>query len=251
MYENEETLFGVDMRHRPPLTIMPTEEHGWGGSHGRLAYSQMNRAQESNYSEYALNTMGILPKNYVIVNADEVNVNRESAFKVCHGRVAIPVKEFARQKRLTLKEQWELMNPQWVGTFFGYLGDDPYRSQRKTLEQAMSDAVDNKCFEKFMSQFWSARYGHEAAIERLERRANELEDRANQLNVEYASLNEQIKAIEKDLDKGMLEYYHLQGLNANEHLNNLRSKRLSVNQKWLEALTKARRIKDYINSITF
>lgn len=251
MYENEENLFGVDMRHRPPLTIMPTEEHGWGGSHGRLAYSQMNRQQESNYSEYALNTMGILPKNYVIVNADEVNVNRESAFKVCRGRVAIPVKEFARQKRLTLKEQWELMNPQWVGTFFGYLGDDPYRSQRKTLEQAMSDAIQNNCYEKFMMQFWSAKCGHEAAIERLERRANELEDRANKLNVEYASLNEQIKAIEKDLDKGMLEYYHLQGLNANEHLNNLRSKRLSVNRKWLEATTKARRIKDYINSITF
>ena len=159
MYENEENLFGVDMRHRPPLTIMPTEEHGWGGSHGRLAYSQMNRQQESNYSEYALNTMGILPKNYVIVNADEVNVNRESAFKVCHGRVAIPVKEFARQKRLTLKEQWELMNPQWVGTFFGYLGDDPYRSQRKTLEDAMSEAVNQNRLDEFMKQFWSAKHG--------------------------------------------------------------------------------------------
>lgn len=82
MYEYEETLFGVDMRHRPPLTIMPTEEHGWGGSHGRLAYSQMNRSQEWNYSEYAVNTMGLMPKNYVIVNANEVSINRESALKV-------------------------------------------------------------------------------------------------------------------------------------------------------------------------
>ena len=81
MYEYEETLFGVDMRHRPPLTIMPTEEHGWGGSHGRLAYSQMNRSQEWNYSEYAVNTMGLMPKNYVIVNANEVSINRESALK--------------------------------------------------------------------------------------------------------------------------------------------------------------------------
>ena len=251
MYENEENLFGVDMRHRPPLTIMPTEEHGWGGSHGRLAYSQMNRQQESNYSEYALNTMGILPKNYVIVNADEVNVNIESAFKVCRGRVAIPVKEFARQKRLTLKEQWELMNPQWVGTFFGYLGDDPYRSQRKTLEQAMSEAVDQNRLDEFMKQFWSAKHGHKAAIERLEQRANDLEQQSIELNRECLRLGDQIKKIESDISKGLLDFYHLQGLNAHEYLNKLKTNRLNIRSRSIEASSKAKRIREYLNSITY
>lgn len=251
MYENEENLFGVDMRHRPPLTIMPTEEHGWGGSHGRLAYSQMNRQQESNYSEYALNTMGILPKNYVIVNADEVNVNRESAFKVCHGRVAIPVKEFARQKRLTLKEQWELMNPQWVGTFFGYLGDDPYRSQRKTLKDAMSEAVNQNRLDEFMKQFWSAKHGHKDAVERLERRATELERRGKELYRECLRLNNQISKIESDINKGLLDFYHLQGLNAHEYLNELRANRRTVRWESIEASNKAKRIREYLNSITY
>ena len=251
MYEYEENLFGVDMRHRPPLTIMPTEEHGWGGSHGRLAYSQMNRAQEWNYSEYAVNTMGLMPKNYIIVNSSEVNFNKESAFKVCKGRVAIPVKEFARQKRLTLKEQWELMNPQWVGTFFGNLGDDPYRSRRKTLEDAMSEAVGQNRLDEFMKQFWSAKHGHKAAIERLERREKDLEQRSTELNRECLRLDNQIKKIESDISKGLLDFYHLQGLNAHEYLNELKANRLNIRHRSFEASNKAKSIREYLNSITY
>ena len=83
------------MRHKPPLTIMPTEEHGWGGSHGRLAYSQINRSQEWNYSEYAVNTMGLMPKNYIIVNANEVNINKELK----------PLKEEVKNLREDLKSK--------------------------------------------------------------------------------------------------------------------------------------------------
>lgn len=251
MYEYEENLFGVDMRHRPPLTILPTEEHGWGGSHGRLAYSSMNRSQEWNYSEYALSTMGMMPKNYVIVNVNEVNVNKESAIKVSKGRVAIPVKEFARQKRLTLKEQWELMNPQWVGTFFGLCGEDPYRSRRKTLEEAMSEAMQKKCFDEFMKNFWSAKYGHKEAIERLERRAKDLEQESRKLDKECMRLDGLIRKMESDINKGLLEYYHLQGLNAHEYLNELRAERKSVVNRSYCKSYKARRIREYINSISY
>ena len=251
MYEYEEKLFGVDMRHKPPLTIMPTEEHGFGGSHGRLAYSQINRSQEWNYSEYAVNTMGLMPKNYIIVNANEVNINKESALKVCKGRVAIPVKEFARQKRLTLKEQWELMNPQWVGTFFGHLGDDPYRNRRKTLEDAISEAVGQNRLDEFMRQFWSAKHGHKDAVERLERRATELERRSNELYRECLGLNDQINNVESDINKGLLEFYHLQGLNAHEYLNELRAVRREIRWANIEASNKAKRIREYLNSITY
>lgn len=251
MYEYEENLFGVDMRHKPPLTIMPTEEHGWGGSHGRLAYSQINRSQEWNYSEYAVNTMGLMPKNYIIVNANEVNINKESALKVCKGRVAIPVKEFARQKRLTLKEQWELMNPRWIGTFFGFRGEDPFRSRRKTLEEAISEAVGQDRFDEFMKQFWSAKYGHKEAIERLTRRADELEKRSREYKKSIRNLDSQIKRMERDINKGLLEYYHLQGLNAHEHLEELRSKRYLLDGEYFEASQKAKRIREFINSITY
>ena len=251
MNEYEENLFGVDMRHRPPLTILPTEEHGWGGSHGRLAYSQINRAQEWNYSEYAVNTMGLMPKNYIIVNANEIKVNKDSALKVSKGRYAIPVKEYARQKRLTLKEQWELMNPQWVGTFFGLCGDDPYRHRRKTLEDAIAEAIAQKCYDEFMQQFWSAKQAHKAAVERLERRAKELEKRSISFSKEWQDLDSQIRTIESDIDRGFLEYYHLQGLNAHEYMNELRQKRREVKYNFYEASQKARRIKDYLDSITY
>lgn len=251
MNEYEENLFGVDMRHRPPLTILPTEEHGWGNSQGRLAYSKMNRSQEWNYSEYALTTMGIMPQNYIIVNANEVNVNRESAIKVCKGRVAIPVKEFARQKRLTLKEQWELMNPRWIGTFFGFRGEDPFRSRRKTLEEAISEAVGQDRFDEFMKQFWSAKYGHKEAIERLTRRADELEKRSREYKKSIRNLDSRIKRMERDINKGLLEYYHLQGLNAHEHLEELRSKRYLLDGEYFETSQKAKRIREFINSITY
>ena len=92
MYDDHgQELFGHDGRYKPPLPNLLTED-GWGGSHGRLAYSSLNRSQESNYSEYALATMGIMPEGYIIVNAKDVDVNHETALKVGHHRVAIPVK---------------------------------------------------------------------------------------------------------------------------------------------------------------
>lgn len=248
MYEDE--LFGVDMRHRPPLPQMLTAD-GWGCSHGRLAYSQMNRSQEWNYSEYAINSLGFMPKNYVIVNASEVTVNKETAFKVSRNRVAIPVKEFARQKRLTLKEQWELMNPQWIGTFFGFCGEEPYKNRRPSLEKAMSDAMEQDKFDEFMQQFWSARYGHKKAIERLERRAKDLDDKAKSLDEECLNISRTMQKVVSDINKGQLKWYHLQGYNAHEYLQDLRRKYYSVNSRSWECHNKSKQIKEYLNSITY
>jgi len=251
MYEYEENLFGVDMRHRPPLTIMPTEEHGWGGSHGRLAYSQMNRAKEWNYSEYAVNTMGLMPKNYIIVNVDEVRINKNTAFKVGHKRAAIPVKEFARQKHLSLKEQWELMNSQWIGTFFGYLGEDPYRNRRPSLEQAMSDAMDQNRYDEFMSQFWSAEYGHKKAVERLERRAKDLDNIVESLNRQRTDIDRHLFKAESDINKGQLKWFHELGINAHDYLHSMKRKRLAVNERLIETQEKVRRIRYFLSSITY
>lgn len=252
MYNDfEENLFGYDMRHKPPITILPTQENGWGGSHNRLAYSSMNRSQEWNYSEYAITTIGMMPKNYIIVNQKEVNVNKETALKVCHNRVAIPVKEFARQKKLTLKEQWELMNPRWIGTFFGFSGEDPYHSRRPTLEQAMSEAMEHNRLDDFMQQFWSAKYGHKKALERLEHRAKDLEERGKYLENDCLALSKRIEKVQSDMNKGLLVDYHLQGYNAHEYLRSLRAKYFKLNSRRWEYMNKAKRIKEYINSITY
>lgn len=249
--EYEENLFGVDMRHKPPLTILPTQEFGWGNSHNRLAYSCMNRSQEYNYSEYAITTLGMMPKNYIIVNQNEVNVNKETAFKVSHNRVAIPVKEFARQKKLTLKEQWELMNPKWIGTFFGLCGEDPYRSRRPTLEQAMSDAMEQNSFDEFMQQFWSAKYGHQEAVERLERRARNLDIQSNDFADLRSHLGRKIQKVQTDMKNGRLEVYHLQGYNVHEYLNELKARYYRADKKCCECARKSKRIKEYVNSITY
>lgn len=252
MYDQQEdVLFGRDLRHKPPITVALTEEYGWGGSHGRLAYSIMVRTQTDNISEYAMNTIGIVPQGYVIVNAKDLRYNTETALKVAHNRVAIPVKEFARQRRLTLKEQWELMNPQWVGTFFGFLGEDPYRSRRPTLSRAMAEAMADGCFDEFMRQFWSAVYGRDQAIKRLKKRAYELERQAGAMHDRYMVLKLKVSNIESDMRHGRYKKYHLQGLNVHEHLRETKDKLSDVYWEMSERKTKAKAIRSYLKQIIF
>lgn len=251
MYDDHgEELFGHDGRHKPPRADLLTER-GWGSSHLRLAYSGMNRQQATNYSEYAMNTIGMVPQGYVIVNAKDVRYNTETALKVAHNRVAIPVKEFARQRRLTLKEQWELMNPKWVGTFFGHKGEDIWRNQRPTLERAMSEAMDADCFDDFMRQFWSAIYGHERAIKRLTDRAEDLERRAGVIHDRYMSLRRKVESIESDMHYGRYEKYHLQGYNVHEYLRELKDDLSDVWWEMSEHKMKAEAIRNYLKRITF
>ena len=252
MYDDSgESLFGHDGRHKPnPIPELLTER-GWGSSHGRLAYSGMNRQQETNCSEYAIKTLGGVPKNYVIVNARDIRYNPETALKVAHNRVAIPVKEFARQRRLTLKEQWELMNPKWVGTFFGHKGEDIWRNQRPTLERAMSEAMDADCFDDFMRQFWSAIYGHEQAIKRLTDRADELERRAGVIHDRYMSLRRKVESVESDMHYGRYEKYHRQGYNVHEYLRELKDVLSDVWWEMSEHKMKADAIRNYLKRIIF
>lgn len=251
MYDDHgEELFGHDGRHKPPRADLLTER-GWGNSHLRLAYSGMNRQQATNYSEYAMNTIGMVPHGYVIVNAKDVRYNTETALKVAHNRVAIPVKEFARQRRLTLKEQWELMNPKWIGTFFGHKGEDIWRNQRPTLERAMSEAMDADCFDDFMRQFWSATSDHADAIGRLNDRAKDLQKRADILHEDYMVLQRKISRVESDIHYMRYEKYHLQGLNVHEYLDELKDQLSDIHWDYIEARDKAESIRQYLKRITF
>ena len=241
MYDDiGDELFGHDGRHKPPRADLLT-----------LAYANINRQQETNYSEYAVRTLGCVPKNYVIVNAREVRYNPDTALKVGHGRVAIPVKEFAKQRRLTLKEQWELMNPQWVGTFFGHLGEDIWRNRRPNFERAMVEAMDENRLDDFMSQFWSAVYGHGDAIERLSNRAKELQKQADSLYDDYMSLQRRIARVESDIHYQRYVKYHLQGYNVHEYLEELKNQYNEVRFDYFEARDKAERIRQYLKRITF
>lgn len=251
MYDDiGDELFGHDGRYKPPRADLLTAK-GWGSSVGRLAYTGMNRQQETNCSEYAIKTLGCVPKNYVIVNARDIRYNPETALMVGHGRMAIPVKEFARQRRLTLKEQWELMNPKWVGTFFGHKGEDIWRNQRPNLERAMMEAMDADQFDEFMQQFWSAVYGHGKAIERLSNRAKDLQKRADALFDEFMKLKRKITRVESDIHYMRYEKYHLQGYNVHEYLEELKDKFSDIRDEYFEARDKAERIRQYLKRITF
>ena len=251
-YLDDDGLFGHDMRHKPPMADMLTAKGGWGFSHGRLAYSNMVRSQEGNISEYAVTTVGGPLKGYVIVNAREVPYNKDTALKVAHNRVAIPVKEFARFRHLSPHDQWELMNPRWVGTF-----DDngsminPFRSKRPTLGQAMSDAMDDDRYDEFMRQFWSPEYEHKAALDRLERRMQNLQREAEALRKSVEDWNRQITQVVNDMTNQRLEWYHLQGYNVNEYLRELRRSRDIQKEKMLETQMKADNIREYLSQMTF
>ena len=166
MYE-EDALFGHDGRHKPSPIPQLLTARGWGSSHGRLAYSQMNRQQDDNMSEYAMKTIGMLPKGYVIVSDDTIGYDSETAFRVGHHRVAIPVKEFARSRRLTIREQWELLNPRYIGTYFRS-DYDSCRSKRPDFDEAYQEAITNGTDAQFIAQIWTPAREHEAAIDRCD-----------------------------------------------------------------------------------
>lgn len=242
MYDDHgEELFGHDGRHKPPQADLLTVEF-------RL---HMSRQDEQDFSAYAIKQLGCVPKNYVIVNAREIPFNPDTALKVGHGRVAIPVKEFARAKRLTLKEQWELMNPQWVGSYFGNRGEDIYRNTRPNLFKAISEAKDADRLEEFKQQFWSAIYGHEEAIRRLDKRANELELMSYDLYDDYMTLKRKVEKVESDIHYQRYNYYHMHGYNVHEYLFDLKCKRSDAYWVYNETRLKAMRIRTFISNITF
>lgn len=249
MYDEDE-LFGHDGRYKPPRVDLLTSRRQ-ESCIGRLAYSQMIRAHEINASEYAVRTMGGVPKGYVIVNAQEVPYHKDTALKVAHNRVAIPVKEYAKHKHLTPKEQWELLNPKWVGTFFGFRGEDPFRSRRPTLEQAVEKAMDDDRYEEFMRQFWSPVYEHKAALYRLERRMRDLQSKADTLRNSVRERDCLITKVVNDMESQRLEWYHLQGYNAHEYLSEMRRERNKLYEEMLETQQKADSIRKYLQQMTF
>lgn len=251
MYDDHgQELFGHDGRYKPPRADLLTMD-GWGGSHSRLAYSYTNRQQDNNVSEYAVRTMGGVPKGYVIVNAQEVPYHKDTALKVAHNRVAIPVKEYAKQRHLTPREQWELMNPKWVGTYFGLKGEDPYRSRRPTLEQALSKAIEDDRYDEFMRQFWSPEYEHKAALDRLELRMRDLQRNAEALRNSLRILDRNITKVVNDVESQRLEWFHLQGYNAHEYLSELRRERNKLYEKIIEVQQKADSIREYLQQMKF
>lgn len=249
-YGDDDGLFGYDMRHKPPMADLLTSR-GQESCIGRLAYSKMNRSQELNFSEYAIRTIGMMPKGYVIVNALNIDYDPDTALKVGHNRVAIPVKEYAKQQRLTLEEQWELMNPKWVGTFFGFNGEEPYRNRRPGLGQAMAEAMDADKFDDFMSQFWSPQTEHRNAIETMEFKLRDLRDKAKELSETATKLAHKIKTVETDIHFCRYQKYHLQGYNVHSYLSELRCDYENVVKVMKSIDGKAYRIEQYLKKHTY
>lgn len=199
MYDpQDDALFGHDGRHMPSPFPQLLTARGWGSSHSRLAYSQMNRQQDDNMSEYAVKAIGMLPKGYVIINADTMDYDPETAFRVSPHRVAVPVKELARDRWLTIQEQWELMNPRYIGTYFRN-DYDSCRSTRPDFDEAYQEAITNGTDAQFIAQFWTPAREHEAAIDRLRRRLDALEDRRMELKTRVSHCRGKVRQIKSDI----------------------------------------------------
>ena len=174
MYEFDEDLFGRDMRHKPPFPNMLTAR-GWGSSHGRLAYTSLNRQQDSNVSEYAVSQMGFMPKGYVIIDKRTMSYDKRNAIKVSQYRVAIPVREFAKRNRLTIQDQWELINYKFVGSFDPAI-DVKRRRDYPRIEDAYMKAEDEGRLKEFVAQFWDIKKETDEYIDSQNQKIEELRE---------------------------------------------------------------------------
>lgn len=246
MIYDDDGLFGHDGRHKPSPIPRLLTERGWGSSHGRLAYTGFNRQQDSNMSEYAISTIGMLPKGYVIINADTMDYDSETAFMVGPHRVAIPVKELARDRRLSLYEQWELMNPRYIGTYFN-IGFDTCRSKRPEFEEAYHDAIAKGEADKFISQFWTPLYEHEAAIMRLRQRLYDLEDRRMGMKLRVNHCEANVRRIKSDIAFQRIHLYE----NIQKSLWQAEQMLEQTTHEYYDLLEKIDKLKMYLKNYTF
>lgn len=247
MYDEQgESLFGHDGRHKPnPIPELLTED-GWGGSHGRLAYSCMNRQNDSNMSEYAINSIGMMPKGYVIVNEETIDYDPDTAFRVGPHRVAIPIKEMARNRRLTIFEQWELMNPRYIGTYFN-ADFDSFRSKRPDFDEAYQDAIANGETSQFLSMFWTPEYEHSSAIYRLCLRLDTLEDERMTLKTRVSRLQGDVRRIKSDIAYQRIQLYD----NIQKSLSAAEEKLEKATHEYYAVLEKIDKLKRYLKNYTF
>ena len=247
MYDDlSENLFGHDGRHKPnPIPQMLTED-GWGGSHGRLAYSCMNRQNDSNMSEYAINSIGMMPKGYVIVNEDTIDYDPETAFKVGPHRVAIPIRELARNRRLTIFEQWELMNPRYIGTYFN-ADFDSCRSKRLDFDEAYQDAIANGETSQFLSMFWTPEDEHDSAIYRIRLRLDTLEDERMTLKTRVSRLQGDVRRIKSDIAYQRIQLYD----NIQKSLKSAEEHLEKATHEYYAMLEKIDKLKRYLKNYTF
>lgn len=251
MYDDRgDELFGHDGRHRPPLIPRLLTARGWKGSHGRLAFDMFNRAQDVNMSEYAVSIIGGLPSGYVIVNADILEFDVHKAIKVGNRRVAIPVKEYARQQRLSILEQWELMNPNWVGTYFGEKSDWTFNGRRPQLKKAVEKAKDEGKYIEFASRFWLAWDEHWEALNRMSQTMKRLQKEADGLKSKLFNLERRINQLESDIHYQRYDKYHLKGTNAHAILNELKYKHFNVRDEYTKIQQKARELSEFLANLS-
>jgi len=246
MYDDiGDELFGHDGRYKPPRADLLTMKDGWAGSEGRLAYSKMNRQQASNMSEYAIATMGMMPKGYVIINDSTMDYDRDTAFRVAPHRVAVPVKELARDRWLTIQEQWELMNPNYIGTYFDF-NFVASLSHRPEFDEAYQDAIANGKTDEFLKMFWTPEYEHEAAIHRLRMRLNDLEDKRMEMKMRVMRAESNVRKIRSDINFQRTHLYD----NIQYALLKAEDKLINVTKDYNELIEKIDKIKTYLKHYT-
>ena len=246
MYDKQEdALFGHDGRHMPSPFPQLLTARGWGNSHGRLAYSQMNRQKADNMSEYAMKTIGMLPNGYVIINADTIDYDPETAFRVGPHRVAVPVKELARDRWLTIQEQWELMNPRYIGTYFRN-DYDSCRSSRPDFDEAYQEAITNGTDAQFIAQFWTPAQEHEAALDRLRRRLDALEDQRMELKTRVSHCQGKVRQIKSDI---AYQRFHLYD-NIQKSLLMAEADLENANHDYYDILEKIDKIERFLKNYT-
>ena len=186
-----------------------------------------------------------MPKGYVIVNEETIDYDPDTAFRVGSHRVAIPIKELARNRRLTIFEQWELMNPRYIGTYFN-ADFVSCRSKRPDFDEAYQDAIANGETSQFLSMFWTPEDEHSAAIYRLRLRLDTLEDERMTMKTRVSRLQGDVRRIKSDIAYQRIQLYdNIQKslTSAEEHLE-------MATHEYYAVLEKIDKLKRYLKNYT-
>lgn len=143
---DDNQLFGHDMRHRPLPRVMPTAEHGYFGR---------------------LSGYGDVPSGYVTVDISMLDSIPKDAKWLDRRKLAIPIRDFARARQLTIHEQWTLL--QHFSLHLFYDEGKYHKHYSPSLANALMEAYNANKMSEFTALFWDIRRDDPATVKAMEK----------------------------------------------------------------------------------
>lgn len=176
----EESLFNHDFRHAPPPIVLPASE------------------ERRCYGGY-----GHVPIGYVTVDIGTLDTIPDAAVRLDRRKYAIPLKAFAKTRRMTVSDQWSLNVRTMWPTIRSQLF--PHRNKHRTppsLYVAISETMGNGTFSDFRRLFWDIRLDNPLFCSDADTRISRWKETRHTLLADKRDASCQISDIESNLSYG-------------------------------------------------